>query len=135
MRRLPGRLGGRLGDQLQVGPAHRADLELIATAEATLQAAIAACVPGGRLGSVAHAVARVGRQADCEVPEDFGGHGLGRAMHEDPHVPNRGRPGRGMALRPGLVLAIADGSSSVRGLTLRGRPPRVSRCAGSPGAG
>ena len=40
------------------------------------------------------------------MPADFGGHGIGRRMHEDPHVPNRGRPGRGFPLRPGLTLAI-----------------------------
>jgi methionyl aminopeptidase len=102
-------LDGWAGDaaiSFVVGAARPGDLELIATAEAALRAAIAACVPGGRLGDIGHAVARVGRGAGYGIPDDFGGHGIGRAMHEDPDVPNRGRPGRGMVLRPGLVLAI-----------------------------
>ncbi|MGW4420543.1 type I methionyl aminopeptidase [Streptosporangium sp. NPDC004631] len=102
-------LDGWAGDaaiSLVVGRARPQDLELIATAEAALGAAVAACVPGGRLGDVGHAVALAGRRAGYGVLADFGGHGIGRAMHEDPHVPNHGRPGRGMVLRPGLVLAI-----------------------------
>ncbi|MEU0517535.1 type I methionyl aminopeptidase [Streptosporangium sp. NPDC006007] len=102
-------LDGWAGDaaiSLVVGRARPQDLELIATAEAALGAAVAACVPGDRLGDVGHAVALAGRRAGYGVLADFGGHGIGRAMHEDPHVPNHGRPGRGMVLRPGLVLAI-----------------------------
>ncbi|GIH78100.1 type I methionyl aminopeptidase [Planobispora longispora] len=91
---------------LVVGTPREEDTELIRTAEAALEAAIAACVPGGRLGDIGHAITRIGRAAGYGIPEDFGGHGIGRAMHEDPSVPNRGRPGRGMTLRPGLVLAI-----------------------------
>ncbi|MER7132855.1 type I methionyl aminopeptidase [Streptosporangium saharense] len=89
-----------------IGPANPEDPQLIADAETALTDAIAACVPGGRLGDIGHAVARVGRAARYGIPTDFGGHGVGRAMHEDPHVANHGRPGRGMTLRPGLVLAI-----------------------------
>ncbi|GHE26395.1 methionine aminopeptidase [Streptosporangium violaceochromogenes] len=102
-------LDGWAGDaaiSMVIGDGDPRDLELIATAEAALRAAIAACVPGGRLGDIGHAVARIGRRAGYGIPADFGGHGVGRAMHEDPHVPNNGRPGRGMTLRPGLVLAI-----------------------------
>ncbi|WP_449066013.1 type I methionyl aminopeptidase [Planomonospora algeriensis] len=91
---------------LTVGRPRPADLALIATTQAALEAAIALCVPGGRLGDLGHAIARTGRAAGYGIPEDFGGHGIGRAMHEDPHVPNQGRPGRGLTLRPGLVLAI-----------------------------
>jgi len=59
------------------------------------------------------------RSARCGMPADFGGHGIGRRMHEDPHVPNRGRPGRGFPLRHGLTLAIepmlmAGGSDDYR---------------------
>ncbi|MEV8637102.1 type I methionyl aminopeptidase [Streptosporangium sp. NPDC051023] len=102
-------LDGWAGDSaisFVVGEASPRDLELIGTAEAALEAAIAVCVPDGRLGDIGHAVARVGRQAGYGIPADFGGHGIGRAMHEDPHVSNQGRQGRGMVLRPGLVLAI-----------------------------
>ncbi|GIH96866.1 type I methionyl aminopeptidase [Planobispora siamensis] len=89
-----------------VGAPRPEDLALIETTQAALEAGIAACVPGGRLGDVGHAIVAAGRGAGYGIPEDFGGHGIGRAMHEDPHVPNYGRPGRGMVLRPGLVLAI-----------------------------
>ncbi|MFF4417682.1 type I methionyl aminopeptidase [Streptosporangium sp. NPDC001559] len=91
---------------LTVGPADPQDLKLINDAETALADAITACTPGGRMGDIGHAVATVGRQAGYGIPTDFGGHGVGRAMHEDPHVANHGRPGRGMTLRPGLVLAI-----------------------------
>lgn len=75
------------------------------TAEA-LEAGIAAAVPGGRLGDISAAVGRIGRAAGYGIPRDFGGHGIGRAMHEPPSVPNDGEAGRGMVLEPGLVIAI-----------------------------
>lgn len=75
------------------------------TAEA-LRAAIAAAVAGARLGDVSAAVGRVGRAAGYGIPRDFGGHGIGRAMHESPSVPNDGEPGRGIVLEPGLCIAI-----------------------------
>ena len=52
------------------------------------------------------AIGRVGRAGGYGISTDFGGHGIGRRMHEDPSVPNDGRAGRGLTLRPGLVLAI-----------------------------
>jgi methionyl aminopeptidase len=66
--------------------------------------AIGTAVPGARLGDVSHAVERTARPYG--LLEGCGGHGIGTAMHEDPHVPNTGRPGRGMRLREGLVIAI-----------------------------
>ncbi|MFI6478765.1 type I methionyl aminopeptidase [Nonomuraea sp. NPDC050663] len=102
-------LDGWAGDaafSMTVGAGRAEDLELIATAEAALAAGIAAAVPGARLGDVGHAIGQVAARGGCGVPDGFGGHGIGRHMHEDPSVPNRGRPGRGMVLRPGLVLAI-----------------------------
>jgi methionyl aminopeptidase len=89
-----------------VGRADPADLELIATAERALAAGIAAAVPGARLGDVSHAIGVIGRAAGYGMPSDFGGHGIGRAMHESPGVPNEGRPGRGLTLRAGMALAI-----------------------------
>ena len=89
-----------------IGTPRPEDERLIAHAEQALEAAIAAAVPGNTLGDIGHAVASIGRPAGYGIPEDFGGHGVGRRMHEDPPVPNRGRPGRGMTLRPGLVIAI-----------------------------
>ncbi|MEU9236910.1 type I methionyl aminopeptidase [Streptomyces subrutilus] len=103
------RLGGWVGDAavtFTVGRPRPADLRLIETAEAALAAGIAAAVPGNRIGDIAHAVGTVCRAAGYGVPDGFGGHGIGRRMHEDPGVPNEGPPGRGMKLRPGMVLAI-----------------------------
>ena len=89
-----------------VGTPRPADLTLIAETQAALDAGIAAAVVGARLGDVGHAIGRIGRSAGYGIPADFGGHGVGRAMHEDPSVPNEGRPGRGLPLRPGLVIAL-----------------------------
>ena len=89
-----------------VGTPRPADLLLIETAEKALAAGIAAATAGARIGDISHAVGSVGRSAHYGIPSGFGGHGIGRHMHEDPHVPNEGRPGRGYRLRHGLALAI-----------------------------
>lgn len=89
-----------------VGTADRRDLDLIATTERALADGIAAARPGGRLGDIGAAVARAGRAGGYGLLADHGGHGIGRSMHEAPHVPNEIAPGRGPVLRPGLVLAI-----------------------------
>ncbi|MET7617443.1 type I methionyl aminopeptidase [Streptomyces sp. NPDC005408] len=102
-------LDGWVGDSavsFTVGRARPEDVRLIATAEEALEAGIAAAVVGNRIGDIAHAVGRVCRSAGYGIPDGFGGHGVGRHMHEDPGVPNEGRPGRGMPLRHGMVLAI-----------------------------
>ena len=87
----------------QPGPA---DARLIATTSAALRAGIAAAVPGARIGDISAAIGAVGRAAGYGICTDFGGHGVGRAMHEDPHIPNEGSPRRGRRLVPGLVIAI-----------------------------
>ncbi|WP_248958468.1 type I methionyl aminopeptidase [Sphaerisporangium perillae] len=97
---------GDAADSFTVGRARPQDTTLIEAARRALRAAIAAAVPGGHIGDIGHAIGAIGRAGACGIPTDFGGHGIGRRMHEDPHVPNRGRPGRGMRLRHGLVLAI-----------------------------
>jgi methionyl aminopeptidase len=79
---------------------------LIDTADAALDAAIAQMRPGRTLGDLGHAVEGVVGNAGYGSPRDFCGHGIGRAMHEDPDVENRGRPGRGPRLDTGMVLAI-----------------------------
>ncbi|MFJ5845067.1 type I methionyl aminopeptidase [Streptomyces sp. NPDC092903] len=102
-------LDGWVGDSaisFAVGRARPADARLIETAFAALDAGIAAAVVGNRIGDIAHAIGRVCRTAGYGILEGFGGHGVGRSMHEDPGVPNEGRPGRGMPLRHGMVLAI-----------------------------
>jgi methionyl aminopeptidase len=79
---------------------------LIDTAEAALAAAIQQMRSGRTLGDVGHAIEVVVARAGYGNPRDYCGHGIGRAMHEDPDVENRGRPGRGLPLAPGMVLAI-----------------------------
>ena len=91
---------------VQVGRQHPQDTRLIDTAARALRAGIVAAVPGGRLGDISAAIGAAGHAAGYGVPADFGGHGIGRTMHEDPHIPNVGRPGRGLRLIPGLVIAI-----------------------------
>ncbi|MER7840103.1 type I methionyl aminopeptidase [Streptomyces sp. NPDC096040] len=102
-------LDGWVGDSaisFTVGRARPADVRLVETAERALAAGIAAAVVGNRIGDIAHAVGRVCREAGYGIPQGFGGHGVGRRMHEDPEVPNEGRPGRGLPLRHGMALAI-----------------------------
>jgi methionyl aminopeptidase len=83
-----------------------ADRALIESTRRALDAGIAAAVPGGRLGDISAAIEHVATDAGYRVNAEFGGHGLGRTMHEDPHVSNRGRQGRGLLLRPGMTLAL-----------------------------
>ncbi|WP_405669334.1 type I methionyl aminopeptidase [Streptomyces sp. NBC_01527] len=124
-------LDGWTGDAaitFTVGTPRPGDLDLIDATQQALDAGIAAAQPGSRIGDISHAIDTVARKAGCGMPADFGGHGIGRRMHEDPHLPNRGRPGRGFPLRHGLVLAIepmlmAGGQNTYRtdidGWTLR----------------
>jgi methionyl aminopeptidase len=89
-----------------VGTPDPADLKLIEATEVALEAGIAAAQPGGRLGDVSAAIGEVAHSYGYAVNGEFGGHGIGRTMHEAPHVANSGRPRRGMKLDPGLALAI-----------------------------
>ena len=79
---------------------------LIAATERALEAGIAAAGPGARIGDLSHAIGTVLTEAGYPVNTQFGGHGIGSTMHQDPHVSNTGRPGRGFTLRPGLMLAL-----------------------------
>ena len=81
-------------------------LRLMAVAEAALAAGIAAMVPGGHVGDIGAAIDQVVDAAGFGSPSDYCGHGIGRAMHEDPDVPNRGRTGKGPQLANGVVLAL-----------------------------
>jgi methionyl aminopeptidase len=89
-----------------VGTADPEDARLVAATEEALAAAVEVARPGGRLGDISAAIAGVARRHGYPVNTEFGGHGLGRTMHEDPHVPIAGRAGRGMRLVPGLTIAI-----------------------------
>jgi methionyl aminopeptidase len=91
---------------LVVGTPAQQDLDLIDTASRALDAGIAAARAGSRIGDISAAIAAVAHAAGLSVNTDFGGHGVGRTMHGDPHVPNNGRAGRGYPLKPGLVIAI-----------------------------
>src|SRR5580692_10945156 len=124
-------LDGWTGDaaiSFTVGRPRPADLKLIETAEEALAAGIRAAVPGGRLGDVSAAIGALARKGRYGLHTDYGGHGVGRTMHESPSVPNDGRAGRGLKLSAGLVIAIepwfmAGGHDSYRidndGWTLR----------------
>jgi methionyl aminopeptidase len=89
-----------------VGAGRPEDIELIALTERALNAGIAAAVVGNKIGDISHAIGNVAREAGISVNLEFGGHGVGRTMHGDPHIPNSGRAGRGFPLKPGLVIAI-----------------------------
>ncbi|NQX27675.1 type I methionyl aminopeptidase [Microbacteriaceae bacterium VKM Ac-2854] len=89
-----------------VGNADPKDLALIDTTTRALDAGIAAARPGGRIGDISAAIAAVARADGLSINTDFGGHGVGRTMHGDPHIANDGRAGRGYPLKPGLVIAI-----------------------------
>ncbi|MEO8245758.1 MAG: type I methionyl aminopeptidase [Chloroflexota bacterium] len=79
---------------------------LISATERALEAGIAAAHPGARVGDISHAIGRALHEAGYPINTQFGGHGVGSTMHQDPHVANAGRPGRGYRLQPGLLLAL-----------------------------
>lgn len=89
-----------------VGEPREKDQWLIDLTTEALQAGIAKARPGNKLGDISAAIGAIGKRERLKVNLEFGGHGVGRTMHGDPHVPNNGRRGRGLPLRPGLVLAI-----------------------------
>ncbi|CAN5386157.1 type I methionyl aminopeptidase [soil metagenome] len=111
-------LAGWCGDAARsfiVGTPRPGDADLITASERALAAGIAAVKPGNTLGDVGYAIGASARRDGYGMLADHGGHGIGRTMHEDPHVPNEGRRGKGMRLRRGLVIAIepmliADGT-------------------------
>jgi methionyl aminopeptidase len=101
-----------------------ADEALCAATRESLEAGIAAMIPGNRLTDVAHAIETGTRAAEVRygrafgIVEGYGGHGIGRAMHMDPFLPNEGSPGRGPLLAPGSVLAIEPMLTLGRGKTV-----------------
>lgn len=102
-------LNGWVGDSaitFQLPPTTPEAQRLLQTTAAALDAGIAAAQVGKRIGDIASAIGRIGKAAGYGINADFGGHGVGRTMHEDPHVPNLGRPGSGPKLKEGLVIAI-----------------------------
>lgn len=102
-------VGGWHGDAaftMGVGEISDEARRLIATADDALAAAIRQMRPGRTLGDIGSAIDTVVRAGGYGNPEDYCGHGIGRSMHEDPDVENRGTPGKGLLLAPGVVLAI-----------------------------
>ena len=87
-------------------PVDPADQQMIDATRTALAAGIAAAGPNARVGDISAAIGTVLRTAGYRVNTDFGGHGVGSTMHQDPHIPNDGRAGRGLRLQPGLLLAI-----------------------------
>ncbi|MGS0687528.1 M24 family metallopeptidase, partial [Nakamurella sp. GG22] len=124
-------LGGVVADSaisFVVGGSQRADsVAMISATERALGAGIAAAGPGARIGDISHAIGSVLSGAGYPINTEFGGHGVGSTMHQDPHIPNTGRPGRGYRLRSGLLLALepwvmadtADLVTDADGWTLR----------------
>jgi methionyl aminopeptidase len=80
--------------------------KLVRVTEESLEAGVARLKPGGRLSDVGNAVQHLVEGAGFSVVREYVGHGIGRALHEDPAIPNHGSPGRGPQIRPGLVVAI-----------------------------
>ena len=89
-----------------VGTPRPEDLRVIEATEVALKAGIEAAVVGNKIGDISWAIGEVAHQYGYLVNNDFGGHGVGRTMHGDPHIANDGRAGRGLKLKPGLVIAI-----------------------------
>ena len=89
-----------------IGNATPAAERLMKAGRESLQASIDAAKVGNRLGDVSYAMQSVVEKAGYNVVREYGGHGIGRAMHEEPHVPNFGKPGTGIRLVEGMVLAL-----------------------------
>ncbi|HEY8170306.1 MAG TPA: type I methionyl aminopeptidase [Candidatus Limnocylindria bacterium] len=89
-----------------VGQAPVEVADLVDATRRGMEAGIAAARPGNRLGDIGHAIESIARDAGYGIVRPFVGHGIGRAMHEDPQVPNYGRPGTGMIIEPGMCFAI-----------------------------
>lgn len=91
---------------IPVGDVSDAAKNLISATENSLYAAIEMAIPGNRLGDISFAVQNYVECRGYSVVRDFVGHGIGRSLHEDPQIPNYGFSGKGVKLRPGMVLAI-----------------------------
>ncbi|MFZ5634507.1 MAG: type I methionyl aminopeptidase [Bacillota bacterium] len=102
-------INGYFGDSAVTLPVGEIDDEtrrLLSVTEESLYLSIARAVEGNRLSDISHAVQKHVEKNGFSVVRDYVGHGIGRSMHEEPQVPNFGRPGRGPRLRAGMTLAI-----------------------------
>jgi len=91
---------------LPVGEIGATEQNLLQATEASLLAGVAECRAGNRMGDMSSAIQRVAEDAGLSVVRSLVGHGVGRSMHEDPQVPNYGKPGKGPLLEEGMVLAV-----------------------------
>ncbi|MBX3237976.1 MAG: type I methionyl aminopeptidase [Nitrospiraceae bacterium] len=114
-------VSGFYGDSavtVPVGTASSESLRLIQVTEESLHRGIAKAVVGNRLSDISHAIQTHVEAAGFSVVTEFVGHGIGRQLHEEPQVPNYGRPGQGPRLQVGMVLAIEPmvnmGASGIR---------------------
>ncbi len=89
-----------------VGEISKKARQLLETAERALYVGIAQMQAGNRVGDVSAAIQQYVEKRGYQVPREYTGHGVGRQMHEAPQVPNYGKPGRGMVLRPGMTIAL-----------------------------
>jgi methionyl aminopeptidase len=116
----------------EIGPDEQTLLR--ATAE-SLHAGVAQCVAGNRMGDLSNAIQRVAEAAGLSVVRSLVGHGVGRSMHEDPQVPNYGKPGKGPLLEEGMVLAIEPMTTAGRaGVRVGGDGWAIYSQDGSPAA-
>lgn len=98
-----------------VGVVSAASRDLLDTTRACLDRAIAECRPGRRIGDLGAAIQSLADAGGFGLVSAFVGHGIGRAMHEDPQVPNRGVAGTGRRLKPGMTIAIEPMLTTGRG--------------------
>lgn len=91
---------------VMVGVSDARIVKMVEVTSAALDTALKQVRAGARLSNISHAVEQAVKAAGCSVVRDFVGHGIGRALHENPQVPNFGAPGRGPVLKAGMTLAI-----------------------------
>jgi methionyl aminopeptidase len=102
-------IGGFHGDTSQtfiIGEASAEARHVVDVARRCLHAGIGVVRPGARLGDIGAAIEEIAEREGCSVVREFGGHGVGRRMHCEPHVPHHGRAGTGLRLKPGMVFTI-----------------------------
>ncbi len=102
-------IGGFFGDTavtVLVGVTDSERIRLVTTAKLALKRGLEMAVGGNHLSDISSAIQQAAEAGGFSVVRDFVGHGIGRALHEDPQIPNYGRPGKGPLLRPGMTLAI-----------------------------
>ncbi len=97
---------GDAAHSYRVGKVSQAAEKLLRVTEESLYLGIAAAVPGNRIGDIGHAIGSFVQKNGYFVADDLTGHGIGKSLHEEPQIPNYGKPGRGPRLSAGMTLAI-----------------------------